>query len=178
MPPVAPAIPLLIDYEVNAVQRHNHSYTPDGDPNERITVQIPVLSETATARELLTFTESFKRLGAFVGWTNGDGEKLFSKFPLHLVSSHVLIWDEIVEDREQTEAEFDDAICQFKGAFLSNNDYIRQLAFVRHLKKPKDMTPTRFLTVLKQQNSYLAQMPFSQEYGTSVGDFELHHIYF
>ena len=139
--------------------------------SEKTSVELPKLSEDCTHFELLKFIKEFNEGRQQLNWTTG--EKLQTKFRELLTGTHRDNWDvqinalrdanSNVNDFVISQDEFFHQLDIFLMEFFSENDYHNQVKFLRNVKKPPNMSPTRFKQLLDIHNSLLRYFAYAPQ---------------
>ena len=136
-------IPLKPDFDESKLQYIKHKIVREENGVRDETEQkVPSLPTNATAYQKLMFFESFARARAVLGWTSG--QKLYTKFPMHLNMSNLRSWTTIVGDKAQTVNNFNQDLTEFKRKLLSGYKYHTQMDFLRNVRKPREISPLEF----------------------------------
>ena len=168
-------IPLQTDYDESKIItiKHTKTETVNGS-SETISIEVPKLPEESTSYQFLYFIRQFQVAADMMGWTDA---RLFQKFRLHLEGDFQETWDTIIQEYEQTADGFAQALSDFKGEQFTPDDYDVQMEYIRELKKPKEVSPRKFLQLLKIQEKIVKELPGAPDNGAGFTDHELRRIY-
>ena len=131
-----PILPLVPPEDENKKHieciKHARSETASG-VTETIEERIPTIGDETTARELLNFFDNFRQTCRNLSWTTGP--KFFQKFQAHLSGIQADNWDTIIQGQNQTVANFNTLIAEFKSITLAGCNYHDQMDYLqtRHL---------------------------------------------
>ena len=163
-PPVTPdfIIPLKPDFDPTKVTKikHTRETTDANGATEKVTIYIPQLPEDATPYQQLNFFSEFYDAIEIMEWTTGASK--FAKIGQHFQGIHRSNWISALTTigNGRSNAAFDQA-CE---AFLSNTfepakDYDTQLDYLRSIRKPSDVDPKMFRSLLEISNKQVKMLP-------------------
>ncbi len=92
-----------------------------------------------------------------MSWTTGP--RLFNKFQMHLEDDHETKWDDITSGLNETVAIFDEAISEFTSQRFQPDDYHVHKKFLLSVRKPGEVDPEMFLSLVRYHNRLLALLP-------------------
>ena len=154
-----PVIPFDAHYDESEIEyiKHERVVVENNEERDKIIERVPRLSEEAEPFEILRFLAAFARAREDLAWTTGP--KLYQKFRMHLTGYPLELWDTTIFGNNRTVATFNVALNEFKNELLQGYHYEDQLDYLREVKKPGKMTPTKFLLKLKMHNKLVTQLP-------------------
>ena len=153
--------------------KHQRTITED-DVRETGEERVPKLTDEATPLQVLHFLTAFDRARTNLQWNTGP--KLFQKFPMHLSQDHLDTWELAYKGAEETVDEFDASLEIFKSELIDGISYENQLDYLRNLKKPGKMTPSKFLLKLRAASNLAAQLPDAPDNG-GFSDEQLRRVF-
>ncbi len=168
-------IPLQTDFDESKIKTIKHKKTETiNNVVDTITVEVPKLAEDATPLQFLYFIRQFRVAAAMMNWTDA---RLFQKFRMHLEGDFQETWDAIANEYDQDNDGFAEALSDFKGEQFTPDDYDVQMEYIREIKKPKDVSPKKFLQLLRIQEKIVRELPGAPDNGAGFTDHELRRIY-
>ncbi|KAG7367308.1 hypothetical protein IV203_029979 [Nitzschia inconspicua] len=127
---------------------------------EKTVVEVPKLTDDATAMQALNFVREFFSACETMAWTTGA--KRFEKVKQVLEGKHkdVLLTYMNAEASRSVDS-FQDAMDTILAEFFEETvDYEDQMLYLRTgLKKPSTMSPKEFATILEMANEYVKLIP-------------------
>lgn len=171
-------IPLKPDFDSSKLVRVKHtiSSTDDDGNYEKTSVMVPELHEDSTQYQFLHFIRQFRSAMTAMNWDTGT--KCFQKFKTHLEGEFDALWDDICAELDTNSMEdFEIALLAFKAEQFEDEDYDQQMEYLRSVKKPGDVSPKRFLQLLRIQNNMLKELPNAPDALPGFTDTELRRIY-
>jgi hypothetical protein len=152
-----PVIPLQLpkDEDLEFI-KHKRSEENNG-VREEIEERVPKLSDEATPYQILRFFTSFNQVRRHMNWTTGP--RLYQRFHVHLEGTHLVTWEDQVNEVNQTVQTFDQEYIQFKANLLAGYKYYDQMDYLRQVKKTKDQTPKEFLRLVRASETLACQLP-------------------
>ena len=87
------------------------------------------------------------------------GQKLYQKFRMHLEGYHLELWETINDGKNRTVDNFCAGLTEFKNELLADYTYEDQMDYLRKVKKPPKLTPSKFLNKLRMHNRLVVQLP-------------------
>ena len=151
-------LPFKKDFSPKSLDMVKHSVTRTvNEETEKTTIEVPKLRVEATNMEYLHFINSFEKARRVMSWTTGP--RLFNKFQMHLEDDHETKWDDITTGLNETVANFDQAISEFTSQRFQPDDYHVHKKFLLSLRKPGEVDPEMFLSLLRYHNRLLALLP-------------------
>ncbi len=178
---VAPeyVIPLKPDFDLSKVTKIKHTKEVT-DPNggtEKTTIYIPQLPEDATPYQQLSFFSEFQDAIEIMEWTTGATK--FSKIGQHFQGIHRSNCVSAISDigNGRSNAAFNQACEVFlSNTFEASKDYDTQLDYLRSIKKPSDLDPKMFRTLLEIANKQVNMLPGAPAHG-GLSDDEMKKTY-
>jgi hypothetical protein len=134
----------LNDYDDSKIEFIKHQLTTKVENvTETVEEPVPKLSASATPSEILKFLNTFNRVRANLSWTTGP--KLFQHFPMHIKGYHYDMWEVITDSVTKNVSQFNKCLGEFKAELLEGYNYEDQMDYLRDIKKPSQMQPSKFL---------------------------------
>jgi len=164
-------IPFKPDYDETEIEyiKHRRSEYNNGI-TEEISERVPKLPSDATPYLILTFFSTFAHVRETMQWTTGV--KLFQRFRIQLMTVHLETWLIQVNGVNQTVANFDANLEEFKAQLLRGYKYHNQMDFLRTMKKPPEMSPSKFLLAFRASEGHARQLPDAPGVGAGFSDIE------
>jgi hypothetical protein len=111
-----------------------------------------------------------------MGWTTGP--KLFSKFAMHLEGDDKTIWADLIDGENQTVMNFDAALKELVASRFLPDDYQVQKRYLMSIRKPADVEPGLFLSLLRFHNRLLSFLPGAPDKNPGLDNEELKETYY
>ncbi|KAG7360735.1 hypothetical protein IV203_035834 [Nitzschia inconspicua] len=145
---------------------------------EKTVVEVPKLTDDATAMQALHFVREFLSACETMSWTTGA--KRFEKVKQVLEGKHkdVLLTYMNAEASRSVDS-FQDAMDTILAEFFEETvDYEDQMVYLRTgLKKPSTMSPKEFATLLEMANEYVKLIPGAPANSAGLTSNELCRVY-
>lgn len=173
----APVLPLKPDYKLDEVEyiKHRRSTTlPDGS-SEEFQERIPKLTDDASAYYILRFFNQFQHCRSIMSWTTGP--RLYAKFIIHLSDMHRMNWESQIVGQAETVATFDAQIQLFKSSLLLGYSYHDQMAYLRSVRKPVELTPTQFLLQFQAAEANAKLLPNAPQVNAGFSEIERKRLF-
>ena len=156
--------------------KHSRTITEADGSSDVLEERIPKLSEDATPYDILKFLAAFGRARTNLRWTTGP--RLYQKFPVHLSGYHLEVWETTIEDDpNQTVANFNASLEDFKLELLQGYNYEDQMDYLRELCKPPKMDPSKFLLKLRAANRLAIQLPGAPDNNPGFSETQMKRVY-
>ncbi|KAG7336757.1 hypothetical protein IV203_033669 [Nitzschia inconspicua] len=145
---------------------------------EKTVVEVPKLTDDATAMQALHFTREFFSACETMSWTTGA--KRFEKVKQVLEGKHkdVLLTYMNAEASRSVDS-FQDAMDTILAEFFEETvDYEDQMLYLRTgLKKPSTMSPKEFATLLEMADEYVKLIPGAPDDSAGLTPNEMCQVY-
>ena len=128
-------------------------------------VKVPILNSESSDEEFLYMLAQFKHARSALQWD--DGDELAENFRSSLQGSQLEDWDELLTEAEEAlgenadhdEAWFDDLVADLLSNHFESEDWENMQDYLRHVKKPMDMSPKDFERKCRHLESIALQLP-------------------